>query len=66
MVLHVESAPQYGLDIGLFILLDLWHGDCRQTRIVPPEMGEAGDFAITGSADRWMEVGPASSTRYWG
>lgn len=56
-MLHVEAAPQYGLDIDLHILLDLWHGECRQARIVPPEIGEAGDFVITASADRWMEVG---------
>ncbi|MDI6874723.1 SCP2 sterol-binding domain-containing protein [Candidatus Solincola sp.] len=57
VVLHVEKAPQYGLDIDLYIFLDLWHGECRKARIVPPEVGEAGDFVITGSADRWMEVG---------
>lgn len=57
VVLHVEKAPQYGLDIDLYILLDLWHGECRKARIVPPEVGEAGDYVITGSADRWMEVG---------
>gem|GEM_PF-78410 len=57
VVLHVQKAPQYGLDIDLYIHLDLWHGDCRRARIVPPEVGEAGDFVITGSAERWMEVG---------
>jgi putative sterol carrier protein len=57
VVLHVEAAPEYGLDIDLYVLLDLWHGDCRSARIVPEEVGEAGDFVITGSAERWMDVG---------
>ena len=57
IVLHVQQAPKYGLDIDLYIFLDLAHGDCRKARIVPPAAGEAGKFVITASADRWMEVG---------
>ncbi len=57
MVLHVEAAPQYGIDIDIYVLMDLWHGDCRSMGIVPPEAGEAGDFVITGSMDQWMKVG---------
>jgi putative sterol carrier protein len=57
VVLHVEAAPDYGLDVDLYIFMDLWHGDCRSVRIVPPEAGEAGDFVITGSLERWTQVG---------
>lgn len=56
VVLHVEAAPEYGLDIDIYVLLDLWHGDCRSIRLVPPEAGEAGDFVITGSLERWTQV----------
>ncbi len=57
VVLHVEAAPDYGLDVDLYIFMDLWHGDCRSVRIVPPDTGEAGDFVITGSLERWTQVG---------
>jgi putative sterol carrier protein len=57
VVLHVEAAPEYGLDIDLYIFMDLWHGDCRSIRIVPTEDGAAGDFVITGSLERWVQVG---------
>ena len=57
VVLHVEAAPDYGLDVDLYIFMDLWHGDCRSVRIVPPDAGEAGDFVITGSLERWTQVG---------
>jgi putative sterol carrier protein len=57
VVLHVEAAPQYGIGIDIYVLMDLWHGDCRSMGIVPPEAGEAGDFVITGSMDQWMKVG---------
>jgi putative sterol carrier protein len=57
VVLHVEAAPDYGLDVDLYIFMDLWHGDCRSVRIVPPDVGEAGDFVISGSLERWTQVG---------
>lgn len=57
VVLHVEAAPDYGLDVDLYVFMDLWHGDCRSIRIVPPDAGEAGDFVITGSLERWTQIG---------
>jgi putative sterol carrier protein len=54
--LHVEAEPKYGLDIALYIVLDLWHGDCRSAKIVPTDVGEASEFVITGTADRWLQV----------
>lgn len=57
VVLHVEPDPDRGLDFDLYVFMDLWHGECRSIRIVPPEAGEAGDFIISGSLDRWTQVG---------
>lgn len=57
VVLHVEADPQYGLEVDLYVFMDLWHGDCRSMRIVPPEAGEAGDFVISGALERWIQVG---------
>ncbi len=56
VVIHVLAKPEIGLDIDLYIFMDLWHGDCRFMRIVPPEAGEAGDFVITGEFERWKQV----------
>lgn len=36
--------------------MDLWHGDCRSIRYVPKDVGESGDFVITGSLERWLQV----------
>jgi len=55
--LHVEPNPDMGLDIHLYVLLDLWHGDCNWAQIAPTDVGEAGDFVITGSLERWIQVG---------
>ncbi|HEY5532775.1 MAG TPA: SCP2 sterol-binding domain-containing protein [Candidatus Anoxymicrobiaceae bacterium] len=57
VVLHVLADPEHGLDIDLYVLLDLWHGECRSAQIVPAEVGENGDFVITGALDRWVQVG---------
>jgi putative sterol carrier protein len=56
VVLHVEPAPEWGLDIDLYVFMDLWHGACRSIRLVPPAAGEAGDFVISGSLERWTQV----------
>jgi len=56
VVLHVEKAPEWGLDIDIYVFMDLWHGECRSIRIVTTEAGEAGDFVITGSLERWEQV----------
>jgi putative sterol carrier protein len=57
VALHVEPAAQYGIGIDIYLLMDLWHGECRSMRIVPPEAGENADFVITGTMDQWMKVG---------
>ncbi|MBC7248035.1 MAG: SCP2 sterol-binding domain-containing protein [Actinobacteria bacterium] len=56
VVIKVLAKPEVGLDKDLYIFMDLWHGDCRSMRIVPPEAGEAGDFVITGEYERWKSV----------
>jgi putative sterol carrier protein len=56
VVIHILPKPEIGLDIDLYIFMDLWHGDCRFVRIVPPDVGEAGDFVITGEYERWKQV----------
>lgn len=55
--LHVEKKPKYGLDVDLYLLLDLWHGDCRSAMLVPPDVGEAADYVITASLDHWIKIG---------
>lgn len=56
VVIHVLADPEVGLDTDMYLLMDLWHGDCRSVRLVPTEAGESGDFLLTGSYDRWKQV----------
>lgn len=56
MIDHIIADPVVGLDEDMFLLMDLWHGDCRAVRLVPREVGKAGDFVLTASYDRWKQV----------
>jgi putative sterol carrier protein len=57
VVLNVEQDPDYGLIIDLYLMMDLWHGECRSVRFVPPEVGREAAFVISGSLERWTQVG---------
>ncbi len=57
MVLHTMAEPNAGAKRDIYIYMDLWHGDCRSMRIVPPEVGEAADYVIAGSPTTWKRMG---------
>lgn len=57
VTLHVEQKPELGVDMDIYLLMDLWHGRCRSLRLVPREAGEKADFVISGSLERWISVG---------
>ena len=56
VVLHTLAEPGIGLEQDTYLLMDLWHGDCRKIRLVTPEVGETADFVITGSYLIWKKV----------
>ncbi len=58
VVLHTFAEPSIGIEEDGYLLMDLWHGECRSIRPVPPEVGESADFILSGSYWTWK----ASST----
>ena len=56
VVIHVLADPEVGLDEDMYLLMDLWRGDCRSVRLVPATVGEAGDYLLTASFHRWKQV----------
>lgn len=56
VVIHILAEPAAGLDDDMYLLIDLWHGDCRSVRLVPRDAGESGDYVLTATYARWKQV----------
>jgi putative sterol carrier protein len=56
VVIHILANPSVGLESDIYMLMDLWHGDCRSVRLVPEETGKSADFVLTGELERWQSV----------
>jgi len=56
VVIHILAKPELGLEKDIYMLMDLWHGDCRSVRLVPAEVGMKGNFVLTGELERWEAV----------
>jgi putative sterol carrier protein len=51
-----EAEPDRGVPEDLAALLDLWHGECREARMLgPAERGDA-PYVIRAPYSRWKEV----------
>jgi putative sterol carrier protein len=52
-----EAEPDRGVPEDLWAWLDLWHGQCRDSKYgLPPEEGEKSKFIIRAPYSRWKEV----------
>lgn len=56
VTLVFKADPEAGLDKDLFVLMDLWHGECRSVKIVPSEIGRNGDYVLEAEYGRWKRV----------
>jgi len=56
ITLVVKADPKIGLEEDRYLYMDLWHGDCRDMRLVSKEEGESANYVITASYDRWKQV----------
>ena len=54
--LVIEAEPDKGVPEDVWAWVDLWHGECRAGRIVPPEEGERARFVVRAPYSRWKEV----------
>jgi putative sterol carrier protein len=51
-----EAEPDNGVPEDIYGWLDLWHGECREGKLVGPEQAEQAAFAIRAPYSRWKEV----------
>ncbi len=52
----IEAEPDKGVPEDVWAWLDLWHGECREAKIVSAEEGEKSRFVIRAPFTRWKEV----------
>jgi putative sterol carrier protein len=52
----IEAEPDRGVAEDVWAWLDLWHGTCRDGKLVSPEEGERARFVIRAPYSRWKEV----------
>jgi putative sterol carrier protein len=51
-----EAEPDHDVPRDLWALLDLWHGECRDARMLEPAEGERAPYVIRAPYSRWKEV----------
>jgi putative sterol carrier protein len=51
-----EAEPDRGVPQDLWAILDLWHGECRDARMLSPEEGAKAPYVIRAPYSRWKEV----------
>ena len=51
-----EAEPDKGVPDDIYGWLDLWHGECREGKLVGPEKAETAAFVIRAPYSRWKEV----------
>ena len=56
MAYVIEAEPDRGVAEDVWAWLDLWHGACRDGKLVSPEEGERARFVIRAPYSRWKEV----------
>ena len=52
----VEADPERGVPDDVWGYLDLWHGACRDGRLIEPAEGDAAAFLISATYRRWKDV----------
>jgi putative sterol carrier protein len=56
VVIAIGAEPDKGVPEDVHVLLDLWHGRCREGAIVDRARGEAAEFLISAPYSRWKDV----------
>jgi putative sterol carrier protein len=51
-----EAEPDRGVPTDLCAYLDLWHGECREAKMLGPDEGQRAPYVIRAPYSRWKEV----------
>lgn len=57
IALAARADPERGLDEDRAVVLDLYHGECREVEVVEGDaIEDAADYVIMGSLSTWFDV----------
>jgi putative sterol carrier protein len=56
ITLVIQADASGAVPSDLYIFMDLWHGECRDLRLVDEQTGRNAKFVITGGYARWKQV----------
>lgn len=57
IALKVRADPEHGIAHDRAVVLDLYHGECREAEVVEGgEAGAAADYVISASLSTWYDV----------
>jgi putative sterol carrier protein len=56
MTLVIQKDAKGSIASDLYLFMDLWHGECRDMRLVSAEEGLKAKFVVTGGYERWKQV----------
>jgi putative sterol carrier protein len=56
VVYVIEAEPDKGVPEDVWAWLDLWHGECRDSKLVTPDEVETARFVIKAPYSRWKQV----------
>jgi putative sterol carrier protein len=52
----IQGDDRYKAEDDVFVFMDLWHGECHSSRIVPAEVGRTGDYVLEAEYERWKKI----------
>ena len=55
-VLVLKADPDMGLGEDRTVILDLWHGECREGRVADDDDLESAPYVITASPENWRQI----------
>jgi len=52
----IEAEPDKGAVLDVWHWFDLWHGICRDAKVVSPDEGDKAAFVVRAPYSRWKQV----------
>jgi putative sterol carrier protein len=52
----IQAEPDRNVPADVWGYLDLWHGACRDARVVTPEQGAEARYVLTAPYTRWKDI----------